>query len=171
MRIFKRTYSPRERSTFRFLRKSALFRQLTDDELADFLPILHLRDYRQSEVIFFRGDPSQALYIVREGRVSLTLDVGERFEELQVLSPSNFFGEGALVEGRRRPYNAISLSDATRLYVIPALNLMEIFSHSVVVKAKMMTALAEHFSQQQDSLFKTYQSTFGFFDLSEVFNR
>ena len=169
--LFKRSYSPKERALFRFLRKNDLFHFLTDDELAEFVPFLHNRTYRASEIVFFRHDPSQALYLVKEGRISISIDIEGRFEELHVVGPAGFLGEHALLENKRRLYHATCLSETAELYVIPRLNIMEIFEDHVAIKAKVMAALAERQSLLQQNLFNAYQSSFGFFDLSQVFNK
>jgi CRP-like cAMP-binding protein len=167
--LFKRSYSPKDRSTFRFLRKNQLFHQLTDDELAEFLPFLHLRDYRASEAVFFRGDPSQALYVVKDGRVSVSIDVEGRFEELYTVGSAGFFGENALLSSRKRLYHATCQSEVAQIYVIPHLNIAEILDDHPRIKAKIVMALAIYQNQLQENLFKAYQSSFGFFELSQVF--
>lgn len=169
--LFKRTYSPRERGLFRFLRKNDLFHFLTDDELSEFLPFLHQREYRASEIVFFRNDPSQALYLVKAGTIGISIDIEGRFEELYTIGPSGFLGENALLANKRRMYHATCLSENAELYVIPRLNLMEIFEDHTEIQAKVMTAFAERQSKLQESLFKAYEASFGFFDLSQVFSK
>lgn len=169
LNIFKRTYSPKERSIFRFLRKNMLFRELTDDELAEFLPFMHLRSYKDSEAVFFRSDPSQALYLIKEGRITISIDIEGRFEELYTSSVPSFFGENALLPKKQRLYHATCSSDTAELYVIPHLNIIEVFEDRPAVRGKMMAALAEYQGQLQANLFKAYQSSFGFFDLAQIF--
>jgi len=86
---FQKTYSTQELNLFRFLEKVDLFKELSDKEMALFLPYMHERDYKSNEVVFFRGDPSQALYVVKKGRVTLNIDIKDRFEVLTEIS-SNY---------------------------------------------------------------------------------
>ena len=63
---FRKTYSPAERETFAFLGKVKFFKHLNFEEMSRFLPAIHQRKYVQDEVVFFRNDPSQALYILEK---------------------------------------------------------------------------------------------------------
>lgn len=163
---FKKTYSIKEMNLFRFFSKNYLFEKMTQEEMAVFFPHLHLRNYVRSEAVFFRNDPSRAVYIVKTGRVMINIDVADKFEFLKFARPSESFGNNALLENTRRVYNAIVDSDYCDLYVIPQVNILEIFESNVVIRAKMVTALSELYNQRTLNLFKAYQSTFGFFDLS-----
>jgi signal-transduction protein with cAMP-binding, CBS, and nucleotidyltransferase domain len=91
----KKTYSAGDKQLFRFLQKNSLFEKLEDSELAEFVPFLHLRSYKRDEAIFFRKDPSQALYIIKSGEISLNLDIEDKFEELTRVGVSQSFGDNA----------------------------------------------------------------------------
>ena len=171
MNFFKKTYSPQERAIFRFLRKNALFQELVDKELAEFLPFMHLRTYQKNEIVFFRGDPSQALYIVKSGTVSLSIDIEDQFEELTRVFTAEVFGDNSLLDGKQRIYHALCISEKSELYVIPRLNIMEIFQDNQKIKVKMMSAMANYYNEYTSSLFSAYRETFGFFDLTKVFSK
>jgi CRP/FNR family transcriptional regulator, cyclic AMP receptor protein len=166
---FKKTYSIKEMNLFRFFSKNYLFEKLTQEEMAIFFPHLHLRNYVRSEAVFFRNDPSRAIYIVKTGRVMINIDVADKFEFLKFSRPSDSFGNNALLENTHRVYNAVVDSDYCDLYVLPQVNILEIFEANVVIRAKMTTALCELYNQRTLNLFKAYQSTFGFFDLSQAY--
>lgn len=166
---FKKSYSVKELNLFRFLSKNFLFEKLTKEEVAMFIPYLHIRNYQKEEAIFFRNDPSRALYIVKTGRVSINIDVADKFEFLKFAKPSDSFGNNALLAETTRVYNAVVDSDYCDLYVIPQVNIMEIFDAHIAIRAKMLTALSEMYNQSTVNLFKAYQSTFGFFDLSQAY--
>jgi CRP-like cAMP-binding protein len=166
---FRKTYTDKELILFRFLRRIKLFERLNNKELSYFLPYLYLRQYDQEEVVFFRGDPSHALYIVKSGRVALTVDVNDTFEALTEIQTNNAFGDNALLEGTKRIYTAIVKSHKAELYVVPHVNLMELFEEHPEMKAKVMTSLAELYNRYTSNLFKAYQSSFGFFDLSKTY--
>ncbi|MDW7694305.1 cyclic nucleotide-binding domain-containing protein [Flammeovirgaceae bacterium SG7u.111] len=166
---FKKTYSNDDKAMFRFLLKNVLFEKLEPGELAEFLPYIHERTYKKDEVIFFRGDPSQALYIIHEGEVGLNLDIEDNFEELVRLGSTQSFGENALLESKNRIYNAVCTSDKSNIYVIASTNIQEIFDRNVDVQAKIMTALAEYYNKYTVNLFRAYQESFGFFDMGRAF--
>ncbi|MCS6967217.1 MAG: cyclic nucleotide-binding domain-containing protein [Cytophagales bacterium] len=165
----RKSYTPREKVMFRLLRRSELFRDLTDDELALFIPHLHPRRYVQNEVIFFRGDPSQALYIIKSGEVRLNLDVEDKFEELIILSRGDSFGDNAILQGARRNFNAIAASEVCELWAIPQVNIMEIFEEEAQIKAKMALAFAAYYDRYVRHIVKAYRNNFGFFNLGEAY--
>lgn len=79
---FKRTYTEDELKVFEFLARTQFFNYLKYAEMYRFLPAIHYRKYNKDEVVFFRNDPSQALYIVKSGIVSLNVDIRENFETI-----------------------------------------------------------------------------------------
>jgi CRP-like cAMP-binding protein len=168
---FKKSYTEEERKTFRFLQKNIFFKDLTDDELSEFLPYLYLRNYEKGEAIFFRGDPSQALYVIHKGIIALNIDIEDKFEELTHLRSSEVFGDNALLPNRYRIYNSVCFSDTCELYAIPSANIHEIFKDRLSIKAKMLGAMAEYYDRYMTGLFRAYQTSFGFFDLGMAFSR
>lgn len=153
---------------FAFLRQNLLFRHLKDEELIEFLPHIYERVYGKDEVIFFRNDPSQAFYMIKTGRVMLTLDTSDNFEKLITLSRYNYFGENALMNRKNRMYNAISLSEKTQVYAIPQVHMAEIFEDEPEIRYKIIEALAEVYEQNLSNIFRAYSTSFGFFDLGQV---
>lgn len=168
---FKKTYSIKELNLFRSLSKVKPFQNLNYEEMALFLPHLHLRQYKNDEVVFFRNDPSNAFYIVKSGKVSLNIDVNNQFEVLMVLKSGGFFGHNAFLETSNRLYTAIVTSEVSELYVLPKANIMEIFDSRVRVKAKMMTSIAELYNDFNKNIFDAYRSSFGFFNLADTFKK
>jgi CRP/FNR family cyclic AMP-dependent transcriptional regulator len=166
---FKKNYTDKELVLFRFLRKIKVFERLSNKELAVIIPYLYLRNYRQEEVVFFRNDPSNAFYIVKNGRVSLNIDIQDRFEVLTEVGPNMAFGDNSLLEKTQRIYTALVISEQAEIYVIPHVNIMEIFNEHPEIKAKVMTSLSELYNQYTKNIFNAYQSSFGFFNLSQAY--
>lgn len=167
--LFAKKYSLKEKVLFRFLRHSKLFEKLTDEELAEFVPFLNIRKYSKNEVVFFRNDPSQALYIIKSGEIMLTLDVQDKFEELVIIYKGESFGDNALIEEARRNYNSICNSEVCEVYVLPQVNIFTIFEENIAIKAKVLQAFAYYYDQYLSNVFKAYRDTFSFFDLSEAY--
>lgn len=166
---FKKSFTQSELNLFRFLARVKLFENLEYDELALFIPVMYEREYKLDEVVFFRDDPSQALYIIRKGEVSLSVDIGDKFENLTTVGTNKAFGDNALVDDGRRIYTAIVTSETADMYVIPQDNIQNIFSKNTEVKAKMLYSLAELYNSYTVNLFKAYKSSFGFFDLGQAY--
>ncbi|MDN5200473.1 cyclic nucleotide-binding domain-containing protein [Fulvivirgaceae bacterium BMA10] len=168
---FKKTYSDSELKLFRFLSRIQLFNKLSDDELAEFTPYLHSRKYKMDEAVFFRDDPSQALYIVKRGMVCLNLEIEDRFEVISEVKASQAFGDNSLLEDTYRLYTAIVTSETAELMVIPQVNILEIFEDNHIIKSKMLEAVAVLYNNYTANLFKAYQSSYGFFNIGEAYRR
>lgn len=166
---FKKTYTDQENALFTFLSQVKLFERLTYDELALFTPYMFLRTYTQNEVVFFRNDPSQALYVIRSGSVTLNIDLGEKLEVLSELGKGSAFGDNSLLENTRRIYSSIVVSERSEIYVIPQINILDIFENHPNIKAEMLNSLAELYNGYTVNLFNAYRSTFGFFDLGQAY--
>lgn len=167
---FKKKYTEEELKLFRFLNKIKHFELLTEEELSLFIPYMYERTYNQDEVVFFRDDPSYALYIVKKGNVSLTIDVKDKFEELTVINQGGTFGDNTILENTKRIYTAIVASEKADLYVIPQINIHDIMESNPEVQAKIMTSFAELYNKYTSNLFKIYKSSFGFFELGSVYD-
>lgn len=170
IKFFKKTYSDSEKQQFDFLRKNPILNNLADEELDKFTPYLYTRTYNENEVVFFTGDPSHALYIVKKGVVSLNLDMKGEFEKLMILRNGSSFGENAVLEKTKRIYSAIVLMESSELLVIPKVNLLEIMENNQIIKAKIMSAFAKMHNDYTNRLFETYKDSRGFFDLSIVYS-
>lgn len=166
---FARKYSSQDKKIMNFLRKMLLFSCLTDEELMAFLPNLYLRNYSKEEIVFFRNDPSQALYIVKSGQIRLDLDIGERFEELRKIKTGGFFGENCLIQNSHRLYNAICSDAVTELYILPLANILEIFEEYPRIKSKMYEMIAQYQQEHIQNLFTAYRESFGIFKLSHSY--
>jgi CRP/FNR family transcriptional regulator, cyclic AMP receptor protein len=166
---FKKKYTQQELSVFKFLAEIKLFEKLSNDEMALFLPYMYLRKYKAEEAVFFRNDPSHALYIIKSGKVTLNMDIKDRLEELVLLKAGDAFGDNSLLDNTKRVYNALVVSDVADIYVIPQVNIHDIFIENVQIKAKMMTSLAELYNNYTVNLFKAYKSSFGFFSLGQAY--
>lgn len=166
---FKKTYSTEELNIFRFLGKIKIFKNLEFEEMALFLPFLHERSYQKDEVVFFRGDPSQALYIIKSGEVVVNIDVNDEFEELTRIVEGHSFGESCLLEGEKRLLNVVVDSEEAILYVIPQGSIFDVFEDNPKVKAKMLESLGRILNSYNENLFKAYRSSLGFFNLGQIY--
>lgn len=166
---FKKTYSQSDLEQFEFLSKIKFFERLRYSELSGFLPAIHRRKYEKNEVVFFRNDPSQALYLLEKGEVSLNIDIRSNFESILMIRAGEAFGENSMLEGSKRIYTAIVHSEEALLWVIPNYAILEIFRNNPKIQAKMMTSLAEFYNQNNIRLFSSYKNSYGFFNLGQMF--
>jgi hypothetical protein len=86
-----------------FLRTVPIFEEMPGQELRRVAEMLTSVDVAPGEVIFKKGDPGDALYIVRRGAVSIR----DGAIELSLAKTGDFFGELALLDNEPRSADAI----------------------------------------------------------------
>src|SRR5438128_98993 len=86
-----------------FLRRSPVFRFVSDEHFDAIEPLLEEEHYEFGDVIVKQGDPAISFYVLTRGRAR-ALKIKPNGEEipLGVLKPGDSFGEAALAEGGTR---------------------------------------------------------------------
>src|SRR5580698_2651476 len=71
-------------------------------------------EYRANDRIFVQGDPADAIFYIREGRVKLTVVSNQGKEAVvAILKDSDFFGEGCLAGQQLRMATAVALAECS----------------------------------------------------------
>ncbi len=113
--IWKNFFSGRnfqEGTTEALLSKVPAFTGLSSREMKEVATIVHKREYKTGEPVFYQGDPGLGMYIIQEGEVSIVIaDKDGAQKELAVLSEGDFFGELALLDESPRSASAVCKSD------------------------------------------------------------
>ena len=109
--------------------------------------------------------------IIKSGVISLTVDYQNDLEELTKVKGVNSMGESCMLENTNRLLNAIVSSETSEMYVLPQLNILEVFENNFAIKAKMFAALAKIYHQYNYSLFEAYRNSLGFFHLPLVYEQ
>lgn len=92
------------------LSKIPVFEGLGKGEIRRLERLVHLRRYREGEVIFRERQPGVGMYIIKSGRVSIRQRMADGQErELSTLSAGDFFGELALLDEKPRSASAIAM--------------------------------------------------------------
>lgn len=100
------------------LAESELFADLNPGELERILADAHTVQLGRNEVLFNQGDPAEALYGVRGGRVAITLQSPDGRESvLALMEPGDMFGDMPLFDGEPRSAAARALEASDLLYV------------------------------------------------------
>ena len=73
------------------------------------------RTYQAGEMIFSEFEPGDNFYLIQSGRVQLVKLVGDYEKTLDILQPSEMFGEMAILENSPRSATAIALDTVTVL--------------------------------------------------------
>jgi CRP/FNR family transcriptional regulator, cyclic AMP receptor protein len=149
--IWKNLFSSktvREGTTEDVLSKVPAFANLAPRELKEVAAIVHKREYRAGEPVFYQGDPGLGMYIVQDGEVSITIlgkDGNER--ELVLLSDGDFFGELALLDESPRSANAICKTDCTLIGFFRP-DLFDVIEKKNTLGIKIVIKLAEIVAQR-----------------------
>jgi len=168
-KLFTKTYTEEDKRFLKFLRQNKIFERLSFKELEKIKPLLYLREYSENEVVFFRNDPSQAVYIVKDGEVTFSMEHAGGNEELFKAKNSAIFGQNGVIEDSVRNYSAIVSSDKASIYVIPQQGLLELFQKDKELKSKVMTAFMTYYSSYVSNIFSTYRENLGFFEMNQVY--
>jgi|UniRef100_A0A7C4YAD3 CRP/FNR family cyclic AMP-dependent transcriptional regulator len=99
------------------LDKVILFSSLSKEEKEKILSIAEERRFKPEEKIFNEGDEGDGFYIIKSGKVRISIflpDVGE--ELLSLLREGNHFGEMAIIEDKPRSASAIADTETVCLY-------------------------------------------------------
>ncbi len=125
------------------LKEVPAFSDLEPKELSLLASIVHKREYKKGEYIFYQGDPGLGMYIIQEGEVLIqyTDPEGNR-KDLAILRDGDFFGEIALIDESPRSASAIC---RTNCYIIGFFrpDLFEIIERHPKLGIKIVLKLAE----------------------------
>ncbi|MEW6724504.1 MAG: Crp/Fnr family transcriptional regulator [Bacillota bacterium] len=95
------------RHDLEFLRRIPLFLELDDNALIILAGLIYTRRYRRNMFVFTEGEPGEAVFLVRSGRVKITKTSTDGREQiLHVMGPGDVFGEAVLFDGGPYPATA-----------------------------------------------------------------
>jgi CRP/FNR family transcriptional regulator, cyclic AMP receptor protein len=102
------------------LRRTALFAGVDRGLLEPLAGRAVLRRFARGQVVFTEGEPSDHLYVVRQGRLRVLVRSARGDEmTLSVLGPGDALGELSMIDGRPRSASVEAL-DAAELVSLPA---------------------------------------------------
>jgi CRP-like cAMP-binding protein len=126
------------------------------------------RTYGKDEVVYFRGDPSQALYLIKKGTVELSIRVQKNKETVGRRTENTLFGEEAFLSHTHRNLNAVVLSSQAEIIAVPHEPLMDILEKTPEIGAHVYRNLYENNNNYMGYLLEIYQNEYGFFELGKV---
>jgi CRP-like cAMP-binding protein len=165
---FARSYSVAELNLIRFLGKTSIFKYLNKNQLHALAGRLQVRMYSKEEVVFFRNDPSLAVYVIKAGKVGLAFDRQDEWEYIQSFQEGECFGESSVLANTKRALSAVSLSSDTELFVWPQESLFELFEQDKGLKLQVVENLCKVQHESEHRIFNHYRRTSGFFDIGSM---
>jgi CRP/FNR family cyclic AMP-dependent transcriptional regulator len=100
------------------LRQASIFSTLSDDELTVLAEQVQQERYSTGDMIFFKDDPGDSMYVVQEGKVDLILKdtIGAEVSVLKV-EAGQVFGELSFLDRKPRSASARALTDVQLLVI------------------------------------------------------
>jgi CRP/FNR family cyclic AMP-dependent transcriptional regulator len=125
------------------LSKVPAFSDLSARDLRRVASIVHKREYKAGEPVFYQGDPGLGMFIIQEGEVSIRISEREGEEkELAVLTDGDFFGELALLDESPRSATAFCKTDCSVIGFFRT-DLMELIEENPNLGMKIVMKFAE----------------------------
>jgi uncharacterized membrane protein len=134
------------------LREVPLFRELPEEAALKLCSLLVAREYKAPTLLFNAGDSGDAMYLIQQGRVRITvMDADGREVTLSELQEGEFFGEMALIDGHERSAGAMVLED-TRLAVLTREDFLSFLTHDHQVMLAMLAEMARRIRRTDNLL-------------------
>src|SRR5215467_5900231 len=104
-----------------FLSRVPIFSSMSREDLIKLAGLWKPTVRSAGQAIFQKGDPPRAMYVIREGKVAISVWTTENLElVLSVLGKGDFFGELALLDGSLRTATATSRTRTWRTVFLPS---------------------------------------------------
>ena len=122
------------------IRSVPLFASLDDEATTELRSLLRTRDVGKDTPLFRAGDIGDAMYLIESGRVRIAVSDEDKKEiVLAELAQGDFFGEMAIIDGKKRSADAVIIEDA-RLAVLSRDNFLRFIHDNPGVALEMLSA-------------------------------
>jgi uncharacterized membrane protein len=122
------------------IRSVPLFASLDDEAAGELRNLLSTREVATGTALFRAGDEGDAMYLIESGRVRIAVsDADEKEIVLAELARGDFFGEMAIIDGKKRSADAKIIEDA-RLAVLSRENFLRFIHGNANVALEMLSA-------------------------------
>jgi len=134
------------------LRQVPLFESLDNEAAGELCHLLEGLDSKTGTCLFRAGDEGDAMYVIERGRVRICVRTTQGHElTLTELGRGDFFGEMALLDGKRRSADAVVAEDA-RLAVLSREHFLSFVRSSPNVALELLAALANRLRHTDELL-------------------
>lgn len=133
------TPTPQE-MTLDAIRSVPLFASLDDHAAGELRDLLRTLDAKAGTSLFRAGDDGDAMYLIESGVVRIVVsDEDQKQIVLAELARGDFFGEMAIIDGKKRSADALVIEDA-KLAVLSRENFLGFVHHNPMVAVDMLSA-------------------------------
>lgn len=138
--------------TLEALRSVPLFASLDDAATGELRDLLAVRDVLSGTPLFRSGDSGDAMYLIENGRVRISVrDADGREVTLAELAGGDFFGEMALLDGKPRSADATVIEDG-RFAILSRENFLAFVRGNPDVALKMLSAITHRLRRTDELL-------------------
>ncbi|AZO93898.1 Crp/Fnr family transcriptional regulator [Halocella sp. SP3-1] len=124
------------------LKEIPLFSGLTEKQLLLLKEIVHIRQFKEGELLFLEGESPDAFYIVKTGGVDIIRGApGGKEIILERMKAGDFFGEMAIIEDNKRSATARIAKDV-HLFVIEKRLFIKFIKDNPEIVIKMIAELS-----------------------------
>jgi CRP/FNR family transcriptional regulator, cyclic AMP receptor protein len=124
-------------------RRFPLFADLDERELAVIAAVAKTRRYAKDDVIFYEDETGDIFYVIREGKVKVTMISPEGKEIiLSMLGPGDFFGEMALLDDEPRSATIVAI-EPVELITIWRNDFLQILADNFVMTRKVLAEISK----------------------------
>lgn len=121
---------------------------LTFEALTALAATLRQRHAERGSAVFHSGQPASGVWIVRQGRVELSVGSGRRRTVVHVLRPGDVDGDIQLLLDMPLPYTARVLDDAT-LLCLAAADFEHLLDTSLPIARRWLSSVAQRLAASQ----------------------
>ncbi len=139
-------------SNLQLLRKIPLFAELDDNQLDRLSQVIIDRQYRKNQIIFGEGDPGEAIFLLKNGKIKLTKTTPDGREQILAFrSAGEIFAEVVLFDGGAYPATAEVIEDA-KVGIIRNKDIERIILDNVDIAISLLKIMSKRLRQAQTSL-------------------
>ncbi len=130
------------------LSEMELFKNRKDETLAELEAKLTKHTYAAGETIYARGEPGDAIFLLRRGSVRIFAPLGAgRTRHIATFGRGDFFGGLAFLDGRPRGNDAIAFTE-TEVYILSLAQFNELGETHKKLAFTIITAIARTLAQR-----------------------
>lgn len=144
------------------LKEIALFACLDDDALENLQNAAVKRNFAKNTVLFSKGDLSDSMYVIIEGKVKAVIyNEDGREMLLTVFGPGEYFGEIAMLDGRPRSASMVTKT-ACRMMIIPKQELEKALFGNAEMSSRLLIRILGKLREVTDRIENlTFKNVYG----------
>lgn len=109
------------------------------------------REFPRGTILFREGEPGREMYVVQQGRVTVSKRVGEVEKILAAMGPGEFLGEMSILNNRPRSATATCAEDS-KLLVIDAKTFEAMIRGNAEIAIRMIKKLAARVAEANEQI-------------------